>query len=142
MNLASYDGDVVAWANQQAWLIRNKKFDLLDLENIAEEIEDVSKSEQRELAHRMAVLLKHLLKWQYEPARQSPSWQLTIKNQREKLKLRLKKTPSLKQCLNDEDWWLDAWGDARFEAEKETQIPFDKFPEMCPWTAEQILEQT
>lgn len=141
MTAISYENDVVAWANQQAWFIRNKRFDLLDLEHIAEEIEDVGRSEQRELASRMAVLLQHLLKWQYQPARQGTSWQLTIKNQRERLQQRLKKTPSLKKCLNDADWWADAWYDARYESEKETQIDFDKFPERCPWTAEQVLDE-
>ena len=48
MELAKYDGDIIAWANQQAEFIRNKQFDLLDLENIAEEILDVGKSEFRE----------------------------------------------------------------------------------------------
>lgn len=139
MTTISYETDIVAWANQQAWLVRNKKFDLLDLEHIAEEIEDVGKSEQRELASRMAVLLQHLLKWQYQPARQGTSWQLTIKTQRERIKQRLKKTPSLKQCLKDTDWWDDAWADARYEAEKETGIAFDKLPEACPWTVEKIL---
>ena len=42
--------------NEQAALLRAGKLDQLDLEHIAEEIEDVGKSEQRELAHRMAVL--------------------------------------------------------------------------------------
>lgn len=139
MTTISYEADIVAWANQQAWLVRNKKFDLLDLEHIAEEIEDVGKSEQRELANRMAVLLQHLLKWQYQPARQGTSWQLTIKTQRGRVKQRLRKTPSLKNCLKDADWWADAWADARDAAEKETSIAFDKFPETCPWTIEQIL---
>jgi len=139
MTTISYETDIVAWANQQAWLVRNKKFDLLDLEHIAEEIESVGISEQRELASRMAVLLQHLLKWQYQPERRGTSWQLTIRNQREKLKRRLKKTPSLKGCLTDEEWCADAWGDARDAAEKETGIPFEQFPEQCPWTMEQIL---
>ncbi len=142
MTTVSYEGDIVAWANQQAWLIRNKKFELLDLEHIAEEIESVGISEQRELASRMAVLLLHLLKWQYQPARQGTSWQLTIKNQRERLKRRLKKTPSLKQCLKDEDWWSDAWGDALDETEKETGIAIEKLPQECPWTVEQILDDS
>ena len=38
-----YETDVVAWANEQAQLIRDRKFALLDLEHIAEEIEDVGK---------------------------------------------------------------------------------------------------
>lgn len=139
MTTISYETDIVAWANQQAWLVRNKKFDLLDLEHIAEEIEDVGKSEQRELASRMAVLLQHLLKWQYQPERQGKSWQLTIKNQRERIKRCVRKTPSFKDCLKDEDWWADAWLDGRTGAEKETGIAFDQFSELCPWTAEQIL---
>jgi len=56
-----YQDDIVVWANEQARLIRAGRFDLLDLEHIAEEIEDVGKSEQRELSRRMAVLLAHLL---------------------------------------------------------------------------------
>ena len=42
----TYDTDIIAWANEQAALIRARRFDLLDLEHIAEEIEDVGKSEK------------------------------------------------------------------------------------------------
>jgi hypothetical protein len=71
----SYEADVVMWANEQARLIRAGRFELLDLAHVAEEIEDVGKSEQRELASRMAVLLAHLLKWQYQPGRRGASCQ-------------------------------------------------------------------
>ena len=63
MTTITYDSDIVAWANEQAQLLRNKQFNLLDLEHLAEEIADVGKSEQRELMSRMAVLLSHLIKW-------------------------------------------------------------------------------
>jgi len=62
-----YEQDVVAWATEQADHIRCGRFDLLDIGHLAEEIEDVGKSEQRELANRMALLLSHLLKWQHQP---------------------------------------------------------------------------
>ena len=75
----TYDTDIIAWANEQAALIRARRFDLLDLEHIAEEIEDVGKSEKRELASRMAILLSHLLKWQFQSGRRGASWQRTIK---------------------------------------------------------------
>lgn len=65
----TYDTDIVAWAQEQARLLRAGRFDALDIEHIAEEIEDVGKSEQRELENRMAVLLAHLLKWQHQPDR-------------------------------------------------------------------------
>ena len=41
----SYESDVVAWANEQASLIRAGHFDQLDLAHIAEEIEAVGKGE-------------------------------------------------------------------------------------------------
>lgn len=56
MNITAYETDVVAWANEQAALIRAGRFELLDLQHIAEEIEDVGKAEKRELANRMIVV--------------------------------------------------------------------------------------
>ena len=71
---ANYDGDVVAWASEQAALLRSGQFHLLDIEHIADEVEDVGKSEARELAMRMALLLAHLLKWAFQPQRRTRSW--------------------------------------------------------------------
>jgi hypothetical protein len=139
MTTISYETDVAAWANQQAWLIRNKKFDLLDIEHLAEEIEDVSKSEQRELASRMAVLIAHLLKWQFQSERRGKSWELTIRNQRRAIELHLKKVPSLKPNLKDEDWLQIIWSDALTIAIKETRI--EDFPEVCIWSVDDILAQ-
>jgi hypothetical protein len=53
-NLHDYDGDIIAWANEQARLLRAGLFSQLDIEHIAEEIEDVGKSEKRELRKRQA----------------------------------------------------------------------------------------
>lgn len=136
----AYEKDIVAWANEQASFIRAGRFDLLDLENIAEEIEDVGKSEQRELENRMAVLLAHLLKWQFQPTHRGASWQKTIKVQRTQVNRRIQKTPSFKHTLQDDEWWDDTWGDAITQASKETGIDVLKFPEICPWTPEQILD--
>ena len=138
--LPAYEGDVVAWAQQQARLLRAHQFDALDIEHIAEEIEDVGKSEQRELASRMAVLLVHLLKWQRQPERRGSSWEATIRHQRERVVRRLERTPSLKSSLTDPDWWADAWGDARMETARETGIGFDALPDHCPWTADEVLD--
>jgi hypothetical protein len=137
MTTISYEADIVAWANQQAWLIRNKKFDLLDLEHLAEEIEDVSKSEQRELANRMAVLIAHLLKWAYQPQRRGSSWERTVKEQRKSLHFHLKKVPSLKTKLDDVEWLESIWADAVALAIKETNL--DDFPESCIWSVNDIL---
>lgn len=140
MNITCYDDDVVAWANEQARLLRAGRFDLLDIEHLADEIEDVGKSEQRELASRMAVLLAHLLKCQYQPERQGSSWQRTIADQRARIARRLKKTPSLQACLSDNDWWQDAWADAVDLAARETGIDAARFPEACPWSTAEVLD--
>ena len=137
MTTTRYETDIVAWANEQAQLVRSGQFELLDLEHIAEEIEDVGKSEQRELASRMVLLIAHLLKWQFQPGRQGTSWQITIRNQRRAIMLHLKQVPSLKSKLNDSEWLEIVWGDAVYQASKETGL--DNFPETCPWSTEDIL---
>ena len=136
--MTSYNTDVIAWANEQAAFIRSGRFELLDIEHIADEIEDVGKSEQRELRSRMAVLLAHLLKWQYQTGYQGNSWRRTIKEQRRGVSGCLKSTPSLKRDLDNPDWWDLVWADAVSISVKETGL--DCFPEECPWAFSQIID--
>lgn len=53
----NYNEDIAAWAIEQARFLRNRQFEQLDIENIADALEDVAKAEQRELAERLASLL-------------------------------------------------------------------------------------
>ncbi len=133
-----YDADVIAWAERQAALLRAGRFNELDIEHIADEIEDVGKSEQRELANRMAVLLAHLLKWTYQSERRGNSWRRTIRDQRNGIARRLRRTPSLSASLRDPEWWADAWADGVQAAANETGL--EVFPDDCPWTTEQVLD--
>ena len=139
MATSTYDGDIIAWANEQARLLRSGLFSQLDIEHIAEEIEDVGKSERRELKSHMAVLLAHLLKWQHQPERQGNSWRRTIKVQRKDVLDCLKATPSLKPHLQDVEWWDSVWAHALNIATKETGFLYEHFPESCPWKADDIL---
>lgn len=132
-----YDQDVVAWAMEQARLIRAGRFDQLDLEHIADEIEDVGKSEKRELASRVAVLLAHLLKWQHQPARRGASWERTMREQHKQVLRALKQAPSLHPLLSDPDWSDGVWGDAVTLAISEAGL--DVFPEACPWPLADVL---
>ena len=132
-----YEQDVVAWAREQAALLREGKFSAIDVEHIAEEIEDVGKSEQRELSRRMDELLAHLLKWQYQPGRRGSSGQRTIREQRRAVGVALQKTPSLRNSLSDEGWLTGTWADAVSKAVEETGL--DVFPEDLPWSTEQLL---
>jgi hypothetical protein len=134
-----YEKDVVAWAMEQAALLRSGQLSALDIEHIAEEIEDVGKSEKRELASRMAVLLSHLLKWQHQPGRRGSSWTRTLKEQRKAIAAAIRQTPSLKASLSDPDWVAGVWADAVTKAVDETGL--DSFPEDCPWSMEQVLTE-
>ncbi len=140
MKIESYEKDIVAWANEQARFLRAGRFDLLDLENIAEEIEDVGKSEKREFVNRMAVLLAHLLKWQHQPERRGAIWEITIRNQRRGINRRLDDTPSLKAKLKDLRWWSEVWDEAIAQAAIETGLA--DFPEVCPWSRDEIFSET
>ncbi len=135
----SYDGDVVAWSVEQARLLRAGLFHLLDVEHIADEIEDVGKSEGRELASRLAVLLAHRLKWEFQPARRSRSWENTIREQRKKVIRRLTRTPSLCPELESVDWIEDVWGDALTAAASETGLDIADFPGTCPWSLADVV---
>ncbi|SDY29603.1 protein of unknown function DUF29 [Allochromatium warmingii] len=126
-----YSTDIYAWANEQAALLRAGRFAEIDVAHIAEEIEDVGKSEQRELASRMSVLLAHLLKWQYQPERRGASWQCTIRAQRKELAYHLDDTPSLRPKLSEPRWLDMVWTKALAQAITETGL--NCFPEVCPW---------
>ncbi|MBK8752081.1 MAG: DUF29 domain-containing protein [Candidatus Competibacteraceae bacterium] len=133
-----YQQDVVAWANEQVAFLRAGRWAEIDVEHIAEEIEDVGKSEQRELVNRVAVLLAHLLKWQFQPEQRGASGQITIRNQRRGIARRLERTPSLKAEWADPAWWEEVWDEATAQAAEPTGL--SSFPEACPWTTTQILD--
>lgn len=132
--MQTYEKDINAWANEQARLLRAGRFDLLDVEHIAGEIEDVGKTEQRELASRMVVLLAHLLKWQYQPERRGASWEKTIKAQRKEISYALEESPSLAPKLQEPRWLEMVWARAVAQAVNETDL--DCYPEVCPWAVQ------
>jgi hypothetical protein len=141
LTVQTYETDLNAWANEQARLLRAGRFDLLDIEHIAGEIEDVGKSEQRELASRMAVLLAHLLKWQYPPERRGASWEKTIKAQRKDISYALSESPSLAPKLQEPAWLDMVW--ARAVAQAVTETGLNCFPEGCPWAVrDEVLAES
>ncbi|NHZ34669.1 DUF29 domain-containing protein [Massilia rubra] len=133
-----YDEDVLAWSIAQAALLRERRWSALDIENLAEEIEDVGHSVRRELGSRMAVLIAHLLKWQFQPQLRSRSWRATIDVQRTTITRKLGKVPSLKSALSDDDWMREVWEDALVIAIKDTGL--EDFPDMPIWSSAQVLD--
>jgi hypothetical protein len=135
---SKYDSDFFAWANEQAALLRARRFGAADMDHIAEEIESMGKGEKRELISRLTVLLLHLLKWRFQPLLAGPSWRATIRIQRRDIAGHLADNPSLKAVLPEA---IDrAYGNAVIEAEAETGLPEATFPTACPYSFEQIID--
>ncbi len=132
------DADIVTWANDQAALLRARRCSQLDIEHIADEVEDVGKSEQRDLKSHMAVLLAHLLKWRFEHERRGTSWQVAIRSRRKEVLRSLSDTPNLKSNLDDNEWWDIVWGRAVDLANRETGIK--DFPVAIPWSRAESLD--
>jgi len=139
-NAELYDQDFYAWTQATAALIRAGKWYDLDREALAEEVESLGKSDWRELASRIAVLLRHLLKWRYQPERhqRGRSWRSTIWEQRSRLRRLLRQSPSLAPLVPQT--LAEEYSEARQRASEETGLSLVTFPETCPWTAEQVLD--
>jgi hypothetical protein len=135
---ALYDQDFYAWSNQQAALLRAGKLGHADIEHIAEEIESMGKTEKRELISRLTVLLLHLLKWRFQPAKRVAGWEASIRVQRNRLADHLDDNPSLKPLLPTA--LSAAYRDAVLEAVAETGLSDSTFPATCPWSSEQALD--
>ena len=136
MSNTLYDRDFYAWANEQATLLRAGQFGRADIDNIAEEIECMGRSEKRELINRLIVLLQHLLQWQFQPGLRGNSWRLTIANQRLALEDHLQDNPSLKAQIDSA--MHTAYRRAKGEAERETGLPPETFPATCPFSFDQV----
>jgi hypothetical protein len=90
-----YNEDLSLWAEQQALLLRRQQFTQLDASHLIEELEDMRSSTRRELVSRLAVLLAHLMKRQFQPAKRSRCWEATIQVQRSEVADLLTDNPSL-----------------------------------------------
>ena len=137
--IADYNKDFYAWLMKNADLLRQHKFNEVDIEHVAEELESMGKSEKRELTSRLTVLLAHLLKWKFQPALRSRSWKNTILTQRIDITELLEDSPSLHYELGER--LAIAYEKARLSAEDETGIDKNNFPDNCPFTFEQLLKK-
>ncbi len=140
MNRSLYQEDYYSWLQENAQLIREKKFSEIDADNLIEELESMGKSEKRELSSRLTVLLMHLLKWQYQAVKRSTSWRNTIAVQRIDIRELLEDSPSLETEISGKI--AVAYEKAKLAAEVETGIEKQNFPAECPFSLEQILDET
>ena len=134
-----YEADYHRWTKDQASALRQRRLSDIDWENVAEEIESLGRSDRRKIESPLAVILEHLLKWQFQPEQRSASWRATLLEQRNRIDRLLQESPSLKSypaTVLDEEYRL-----ARLKAAGETGLPLDGLPEQSPYTIEQVLNE-
>jgi hypothetical protein len=134
-----YDADYFAWTQEQAALLRANRFSQVDTENIAEELEDLGRSQKREIRSRLVAVLVHLLKWRYQPGRRTGSWKATLVEQRAELATDFEESPSLRSFPRE--ILSKQYEIARLRASGETKLALKVFPEECPFTVEQVLDR-
>lgn len=136
-----YIKDFYTWCLEQAALLDARDADALDWEHLAEEMQLLAASERRALRSFLRGLLLHLLKWQYQPSlRQTGhSWERSITNGRREVRDLLEDEPGL-QPLVDETL-VRAYQYAKEDAAHETHLPLTTFPDTCPWTLGQMLDE-
>jgi predicted YcjX-like family ATPase len=133
-----YEHDFYAWTQDQAEKLRARAHNDIDWENVAEEIDSVGRSQKKEIRSRLAVVLHHLLKWEYQPELRSHSWQSTISEQRLLLQGTLQDSPSLNAFPVEALEWSYALAVRR--AARETRFPATTFPARCPYSVDDILD--
>ena len=134
-----YEEDYLAWIEQQVALLRAERTDDLDLGHLIEELEDIGRSEWRELENRLEALLAHMLKRDYQPEKRSSSWDSTIDDQRRRLDRLFKRSPSLRRNLADT--LAEMYPYAVRKAVRETRMSAAAFPAQLPYAVEQVLRE-
>lgn len=135
---AEYERDLMLWYEQQIALLRERRLDLLDVDNLIEDLRAAMNKERRELASRLKVLLMHLLKCQFQHDRISGSWLGTLTEQRDAIEELLKDSPSLRPSVMQVV--AETYPVAARRAAQETGLPGSVFPTVNPYSQEQLFD--
>ena len=130
--------DYHAWLLEQAARLRARQFDQIDYEVLAEELEDMGRSERRAVESHLKNLFLHLLKWAKQKERRSGSWRDSIDTARDALADLLHDSPSLRPQLPE--FVKRQYPRARRSAANQTGLAVATFPGTCPFRLEEILD--
>jgi hypothetical protein len=135
-----YEDDFALWAERQATILRARRFEELDLENLIEEVEDLGRRERDTVESYVETVLEHLLKLELSKAdRPRGGWLVTVDKQRVKLARKL--TTTLRNHLETELPALYAGLRRPVARQLEKDgMSLDALPSACPYTLDQILD--
>ena len=131
--------DFYSWLMEQARFVRERRWDELDRDNLAEEIESLGREQFNKLESALRVLLLHILKWDHQPDKRTRSWALSIKTNRVELEDIIGDNPGLKPRIAEAI--ARAYRKARIEAARETGLEENRFPDLCPYAWNDIVSR-
>jgi hypothetical protein len=137
---AEYQQDFYSWLMEQARHLRDGRFDALDRDNLAEEIESLGREQFNKLVSALRVLIAHMLKWDHQPALRSRSWVLSIEEQRLEIADLLADNPGLKPRVAEAI--TRPYRRARIAAARETGLDEAQFPSTCPYLSDEITTRS
>ncbi len=129
-------------ARAQVAALRAKKWLALDVDNLAEEMRAWDGAAGRAITHQLERLLLHLLKWVYQPdqrARRGRGWRGSVRQARTAIADLFEERPSLRDYLAQRV--ALAYQRARQQWAIQTGLPLATFPETCPWSSAQLLDE-
>ena len=132
-----YEQDFYAWTVEQAAALRSRELRRVDVEHVAEEVEDMGKSQRRGVKSALTVILIHLLKYRFQPERRTNSWRATLREHRRRVRDDLADSPSLQSYT--ERIFSECYRDAREAAADESGLPISTFLAACLFTPEQAF---
>jgi hypothetical protein len=139
-----YDHDYYAWVQDQVRALREHRTEEVDWENVAEEIDDLGKSERWSIESHLETLIEHLLKLAYARgttrARNARLWQGSVKLGRAKIRRRLAQSPRLGGKMDE--LFAPAYEDGRTRMLATVKLPENSIPTTAPWTLEQVLDDS
>lgn len=133
-----YEQDFHLWVEEQARLLKERRFSRLDLPNLIDEIEDMARSQKRAIRNDLTVLLTHLLKYQFQPDRRSTSWTGSIVEHRRRILEEIEDSPSLRGY--PAQVFERCYRNAREQAAAETGLAKETFPPTSPYSPQQALQ--
>lgn len=135
----TYETDFYTWTIDQAAALRDGRLSELDIDNLAEEIEDLGKEVFSKLTSSYRIIVLHMLKWDHQVERRSRSWTISIRTHRNDLGHLLRDNPALKSRRMEA--LARAYTNARLEAADETGLRITTFPDACPYSLYDILNR-
>ena len=133
-----YEIDDNLWLEETVKLLKEKRLNELDLENLIEELESLARRDKLAMASLLQQIIRHLLLleyWDTEYEMNRNHWESEIVSFRFQIHDRM--TTNFYNYLGEN--LPSIYGKALKYVQKKSRL--DSFPESCPYTLEQLLNE-